>query len=222
MKKMLLRNLVILMAVIFLAAVYGTDSCAKEDEDTHEASFPLLEAGPGFDDMYIIQLSGTVGNERFEGAHALLHIGAADDFDPNTYVMTIEGYPRLNSRNTFFWDSKDAPMTTVSNQLKSRVTRSVIGLPNIHFFYLSPVLLENQGMETQHEERRLAEAEAAALPTLIKARAGELDLRIYGTTLSGTIWLKGYDVIEQSYVLYRAQIHGRRAHREVSKRKKRD
>lgn len=207
------------MLVIAIGAIPGG---AKEDEETHEATFPLLEAGPGFDDIYLITLNGTVGNERFFGARALLHIGAADDFDPNTYVVTIEGYPLLNTRNTFFWDSRDAPLTALSSQLKSRIVRSVLGFPNIHFYYLSPVLLEAIEMETQHEEERIAEATAVALPTLIKAQAGELDLRLYGTTLSGTIWLKGYDKVQKSYVLYRAQIYGRRVVKEVSRREKRD
>ena len=55
-------------------------------------------------------------------------------------------------------------------------------------------------------------AEKTALPTLINATAGRLKLRIYSNSVSGTIWMKGYDPVEKAFVLYSAQLYGQKVY----------
>jgi hypothetical protein len=73
---------------------------------------------------------------------------------------------------------------------------------------------------TQHEQERLRLAEKTALPTRVAAKAGELKVTFSGNHVSGTVFMKGYDTIEQAHVGYSARLFGRETTRiEPSQRK---
>jgi hypothetical protein len=124
----------------------------------------------------------------------------------------IQGLPRKNSRNTFFWHTDSTDMHALANEISSAIKHNSLHDQPIHFFFLSPVLLDQTIFHTQHEDERKRLAEDAALPTRISAQAGKLKLRIHANSVSGTIWMKGYDPVEKAYVQYSASVYGKRTY----------
>ncbi len=178
---------------------------------------PLLE-GAGFaKKQYLVQLSGTIMNETFSGAQALLTISGP--LRPgrrynNPYLMIIEGFPKRNSINSFYWDSEDSEMWALANEITCDIKRTFVKLTHNYFYSLSPELLKHTGVTDTKvgKAEGIKGGERVALPTLVNARAGQLKLRIYSNSVSGTVWMKGYDPVERSYVLYSARLHGQKAY----------
>ena len=80
--------------------------------------------------------------------------------------------------------------------------------------FLSPELLRHTGaleMQAGDEGKKLAER--VALPTVIYARAGKLKLLMHSNSVSGTVWMNGYDPIERAFVQYSARLHGIRSYK---------
>ncbi|TRZ49551.1 hypothetical protein D4S03_08145, partial [bacterium] len=95
--------------LIILGSVFFSARSAAQD---------LLE-GTEFSKQYLVDLSGTVMNETFSGAQVLLTLAGASPgsgYD-NPYLVTIEGIPKRNSRNTFFWNSGYSEMTAIANDI---------------------------------------------------------------------------------------------------------
>jgi hypothetical protein len=174
----------------------------------------LLE-GAQISKQYLVNLSGTVMNETFSGARALLTLGGASPVSryDNPYLVTIQGFPKNNSRNSFFWNSGYTEMTAIANEITCDIKRTFVKQVPTYFMFLSPDLLKHTGaleMKAGDEGKKLAES--VALPTLIIARAGKLKLRLYSNTVSGTVWMKGYDPVEKSFVLYSARLYGKKSY----------
>ena len=174
--------------------------------------FPVGSAAQGtlldgmeFSKRYLVQLSGTVMNETFVGAQAMLILMPPSPGGTNPYQLIIEGFPKRNARNSFFWSSEDSQMTAIANEITCDIRQTYIKRSPIHFFFLSPELLRHTGSDIEGEKA----AEKVALPTRIEARAGKLKLRIHADSVSGTIWMKGYDPVEKAFVLYSARIYGK-------------
>ena len=100
-------------------------------------------------------------------------------------------------------------MTAFSHEVVCDIKRYSRQQPDIHFFYLSPVLLEQRVFLTHRESERKAMAEEQALPTKVMAIAGRLRIQMYASSVSGSVVLKGYDAIERAYVDYVARFTGR-------------
>jgi hypothetical protein len=166
----------------------------------------LLE-GTQFPKRYLVQLSGTVLNETFSGAQALLTLMPPATNALNPYQLIVEGFPKRNSRNSFYWNAEQSEMTAIANEITCDIKRTFIKPVNMHFFFLSPELLRHTGADPEGEKA----AERTALPTVITARAGKLRVRIHSDSVAGTIWMKGYDPIERSFVQYSARLYGKRA-----------
>ena len=161
-----------------------------------------------FKETYLLELTGTVHRETFSGAQAILTLMTGREAPIEPFLILVNPYPKLNSRNAFVWNSENMPMEVVFNQYTSRVNRFSPSVPV--FFYLSPVLLVV--LETHRYDDDLKAAKKRALPTPIDAMAGKLKVRIYEDTVTGTVWLNGYDKVQRSYVFYSAQINGRKVH----------
>jgi hypothetical protein len=172
----------------------------------------LLE-GTDFSKQYLIQLSGTVMNETFSGAQGLLTLMAPIPGSNNPYQIIIEAFPKKNSRNSFFWNGENSDMMAISNEITCDIKRTFVKPVPMHFFFLSPSLLRYQGTLEQADDEGKKAAEKVALPTLITARAGRLKIRIHTDSVSGTVWMKGYDPTEKAYVLYSAKLYGKRSFR---------
>lgn len=172
----------------------------------HSAAQDLLE-GTEFSKQYLVELSGTVMNESFSGAQALLTLmqptTGRRQYD-NPYQLIIEGFPKKNSQNSFFWHGDYSEMTAIANEITCDIKRTFLKQVPIHFFFLSPELLKHYGASIEGEKSGLK----VALPTLINARAGRLKLRIHSNSVSGTVWMKGYDPVEKAFVLYSARLYG--------------
>lgn len=180
----------------------------------------LLEDSGGASKKYLIKLSGNVLRERFTEARGVLSIAHPPPGSLNPYLIIVEGFPQKNSRNSFYWSSEFTFMTVVGAEVRCSLKRSYTKQPDIHFFHLSPILLESRVFLTQHEQERLRLAEKTALPTKVMAQMGELRATFTGNQVSGKVSLKGYDTIEQAYVAYHAQWYGRESTRiEPSQRK---
>ena len=191
--------------ILFIWGVFMGNSSAQQSD--------MLESDSAFENMYLLNLSGTVYKERFSNAQALLTISESADHDPNPFLVIIQGFPKRNSRNALFWYSENTPMESLSDGITCVIKRSVARPLEIHFFYVSPYLFEDEYGEplVNVNEEILRMREAQVLPTRVWARAGKLSLKIHADTVSGTVWLKGYDSVEKAFVLYSAMISGRKA-----------
>ncbi len=162
---------------------------------------------------YMLNISGTVLNKSFHNSMAVMTIVNSDEGNINPYVIKIYGFPQTNERNVFTWDSEDSYMTSFPGTITCVVKYSYMNEPlNIHFLYASPVLYERtlEGVVGQLEEEESARlAEIVLEPTKVIAQAGKLELTISGNRVSGKVWIKGYDQIENSYVNYSASLSGR-------------
>jgi hypothetical protein len=178
---------------------------------TFSVAQDLLE-GTQFSKQYLLQISGTVMNETFSEAQALLILMPPVPGSNNPYQFTIQGFPKRNSRNSFFWNSENSEMTAIANEITCDIKRTFIKPVPMHFVFLSPELLRYTGalaVKAGDEGKKLAES--TALPTLINARAGKLKLRIQSNSVSGTVWMKGYDPVEKAFVLYSARLYGQKS-----------
>ena len=172
----------------------------------------ILLDGTAFPKQYLVQLSGTVMNENFSGAQALLTLMLPDPNSTNPYQLIIEGFPKTNSRNSFFWNAGFSEMTAIANEITCDIKRTYVKTVPMHFMFLSPELLKHTGgLELLGDEGKKF-AEKGALPTLINARAGKLKLSIYSNSVSGTVWMKGYDPVERAFVQYSARLYGKRSY----------
>lgn len=177
------------------------------------ADAPLLE-WTQTSKQYLLQLSGTVMNERFSKARALLTLTPNSPGDPNPYLIVIEGFPKQSSRNSFFWNSGYSEMSAISNAITCDIKRTFVKGTQMFFMFLSPVLLRlpRDVISTRPKGEVEKDALKVALPTLVPARAGQLKLRIHSNTISGTIWMKGYDPREKAFVLYNAHLYGAKSY----------
>jgi hypothetical protein len=163
---------------------------------------------------YILDISGTVLHKPFENVRAVMTISVPPAGARNPYVVNIFriGFPNRDERNTFIWYSDDSYMTYLPGSISCRVKYSYMEIPeNIHFFYASPILYRPpEDFHTQHEAEEAARlADIVLLPTKVTAQAGKLDIFINGNRVSGRVWIKGYDNIEDAYVDYAASFTGR-------------
>jgi hypothetical protein len=181
------------------------------------AGLPLLEGDSLVGKQYLIQLSGTVMNETFSSAQGLLRIMGplTKSKYNNPYLIVIEGYPKQNSVNCFYWESSDSEMSALMNEITCDIKQSFVKKTRQNFYFLSPSLLKRTGdqeVSLVKEANAKKEAEKVALPTSINSRAGKLKLRIYSNSISGSVWMKGYDPVEKSFVLYSARLYGKKAY----------
>ncbi len=207
-------NTRLLCAVFFLSLglfVFNSSSCAQEG---------LIDDSGGFTKTYLVEMSGKVLNEEFSSARASIEITPQDTDAPHPYLVIIQGIPKVNSRNTFFWDSGATELTVLSGELISDLKRTFMRprsyerIPTTfitcHFSYISPILIKPAkgiiGPPQEKENTKLALERA--LPTLVNAQAGRLRIRVAGNMISGSVWMKGYDGIEHSYVEYNASFAG--------------
>lgn len=199
------RYFVIGMLMMLGSALFSAYSVAQ---DTSEEN-PLLE-GTGMSKQYLVQLSGTVMNETFSGVQALLTLSQPLPVSKynNPYLLVIEGFPKKNSRNSLFWSGEDSEMTAFSGEITCDIKRTYVKGVETYFMFLSPELLRHTGSAFEGTKF----AERVALPTQITARAGKLKLRIQSDTVSGTVWMKGYDPIEKSFVMYSARLYGKKSY----------
>jgi len=171
------------------------------------AAQEILGDRPESGRQYLLQLSGSVGIDNFTDTTAILNLGPAPEGEANTYVLTVSGWPRDNGTNTFVWVSDDTRMTDVSSKVVCKVVNSAFKQTNIHFYYLTPRLLK-LGVTTQHDAEDIRQARKVAQPTRIGANAGELSLNFMGDSVTGQVWITGYDPIGRATVRYQANIYG--------------
>lgn len=168
-----------------------------------------LTEGTDLPRQYLVELSGTVMNETFSGAQALLTLKqATGDLTSNPVALTIESFPDSKARNSFFWDSRYTEMTAIGNDITSHIRQASHRPLPIHFFFLASERRKNMGADFGDEPADLK----TAFPTLVAARAGQLKLRIHSNTVSGTVWMKGYDPAEKAFVLYSARLYGKKTY----------
>jgi hypothetical protein len=187
------------MAAAFALLVWLWPACALAQDiliDRSESS-----------KQYLLQLSGSVGIDNFSNTKAILNLGPAPEGVENSYVLTVSGWPRDNETNTFVWVSDDTRMTDLSSKVVCRIVDSAFRQTNIHFYYLTPRLLK-LSVSTQHDKEDIKQARKVAQPTRIEANAGELSLNFMGDTVTGQVWITGYDQIGRSAVRYQASIYG--------------
>lgn len=168
----------------------------------------LEDTNNEFTKSYLLTLSGQVGKKRFQGVRAALVVAASPPGSMHNYVITVNGWPLTNGPSTFDWNSEDSRLESVSGRVTCRIVNSFSRSPNIHFFYMSPVLFEREGMPTQHEGALLAQERREVQPTMIQAVAGELTLNFNGRQVTGEVWMNGYDPVQKSHVRYQATIQG--------------
>jgi len=199
--KRLIRYVSIGALMILGCAFFSARSMAQD----------LLEVGES-SKQYLLNLSGTVMNETFSGAQAVLTLTQSPSgrgiYD-NPYQLIIEGFPRKNSRNSFFWNGAYSEMTAIANEITCDIKRTFVKSVPMHFFFLSSELLKSSGAALEEDTSGLT----AVLPTRVDAQAGRLKLLIHSSSVSGTVWMKGYDRAEKAFVLYNARLYGKKTYR---------
>ncbi len=198
--KNLSRNFLLAMLLILGSGFSPARSGAQD----------LLE-GTQFSKQYLVQLSGTVMNETFAGSQALLTLMPPVAGSNNPYQLIIQGFPKKNSRNSFFWNAEFSEMTVIANDITCDIKRTFVKQVPMHFIFLSPALLKVRDVLEEKDIEKEKAVEKVALPTLINARAGKLKLRIHSNSVSGTVWMKGYDPVEKAFVLYSARLYGQKS-----------
>ncbi len=194
-----LRFLIFGMGLTFVISVFP----AHADQEQ------LLLDETGIPKQYILHLSGTVLNETFSDAQALLTISLPERYSNQPYLVVINGFPKQNSRNSFFWNSGYSDMTALANEITCNIKRTIVKTPVINFYYMSPELLKHTGALELLGDEGKKYAEKQALPSIVYATAGKLKLHVYSNTVSGTVWIKGYDRVEKSFVQYNARFTGK-------------
>jgi hypothetical protein len=158
---------------------------------------------------YILELSGTVLNENFNGVIMMLKFSGAPMGSPHPYLLLAGGFPDEQTRNSFYWNSEESTLEVSANQITCKINEGALKTSDIHFFYLSPALLKRTLTHKDKEDRQ--KTLKTAVPPKVFAQAGELKLTIDSVGISGSVWLQGYDTIQKSYVRYSASFTGRRA-----------
>ena len=175
--------------------------------DKAEAQDLLLASG-GMGMTFRASLVGTINGNPFDRAQVMVRLTPAPAGDPNPYLLVVQGLPEKNSKNTFFWISRDTTMDVVNQTIRCKTkARYVRRRPDIFFFYVSPILLEPHYI-TQHEEEDRELAVQLALPTKIFANIGELEATFTGGKVRGWVRMKGYDFVENAYTSYTARFSG--------------
>ncbi len=209
--KVFKKHIITLLGVFWVSSVLLCSSYAQDSS---------LEDIWG--EQYLIDLSGTVGEERFSGAQALLTLMDSSHFDPNPHLLIIEAFPERNARNSIFLNSETVDMEVLSNEVTCEFKRSLLSSAEMFFFYMSPILYaSHQFREEERPELRkdvIDQFGERIPPTLIRALAGKLKIRIFSNRISGSIWMKGYDKVERAFVLYSAQIRGTRVTKSEQKK----
>ena len=200
--KILSREFAIGILVILATGFFSADSVADD----------MLLDTIVYSKQYLVQLSGTVMNETFSGAQALLTLMPPAPSGSNPYQIIIQGFPKKNSRNSFFWNADYSEMTAISNEITCDIKRTFVKPVPMHFIFMSPALLKVRDVLEERDTEKEKAAEKVALPTLITARAGKLKLSIYSNSVSGTVWMKGYDHVEHAFVQYSASLYGKRSY----------
>lgn len=165
--------------------------------------------GADLSKQYLVELSGTVMNETFSGAQALLMLKqATGGATGNPFALTIESFPGSNARNSFFWDSRHSEMTVIGNEITCDIKPTFLKPIPIHFFFLGSERPKQGGIVPED----INTGSKALHPTRVPARAGQLKLRVHSNMVSGTVWIKGYDPAEKAFVLYSAQLYGKKTY----------
>ncbi len=203
-----LKYLICIFLVIFFLFLCSPSTYSQEIS-------PLSEMMQDEVLSYIIEMSGTVLDTSFDNVRAVMTISISPEEQRNPYVVNIYsiGFPKRDERNVFVWYSDDSYMDYMPGTITCRVKYSYMEIPhNIHFFYASPSLYRRtpEGYYGPSEEEASARlADIVLLPTKVIAQAGKLRINLNGNRVSGRVWIKGYDNVEQSYVDYSASFVGR-------------
>jgi len=205
--------------LLIICSGFFSDASAAEKKDP--ASFNPLLGGTNDARQYLVQISGTVMNETFSRSQALLTLMAPPPPGGNMryinpYQIIVEGFPKKNSRNSFFWNSESSEMTAIASEITCDIKRTFVKGVEVFFIFLSPSLLLSPtgalDVLAGASDAGKKAAERVALPTHIPATAGKLKLRIQTDTVSGTVWMKGYDPVEKAFVMYSARLYGKRSY----------
>jgi hypothetical protein len=193
-----LRRIITVMALVLVSAAAFADDTLLDTTD--------------FPKQYLLQISGIVMNETFSGAQALLTLMPPAPYSTHPYQIIIQGFPKKNSRNSFFWNADNSEMTAIASEITCDIKQTYIKQVPMFFVFMSPELLKHTGSLELYGDEGKKFAEKTALPTLINARAGSLKLNIYSNFISGSVWMKGYDPVEHAFVQYSATLCGRRSY----------
>jgi len=170
--------------------------------------YPLISRGEGA--TYHANVSGTIGSTYFSNALTQITLRQAPPASKNQYILIVEGLPEISAKNSFNWISESTTMNVVANEITCNITGNAVKMQtDARFFYLSPTLLEREDYRTAQEQERLERSKKMAKPTKVFAQDGALKLKFTPGEVTGSVWLKGYDPIEKSYVTYQGYISGR-------------
>jgi len=192
----------VVLSVLFVALLLPASAPAQDTS--------ILESATVIPRIYLIQLSGTVQNEKFSGAQALLTVARPTGASTNPYLVTIIGFPKKNSENTLAWNSFYTDMYAVSNQITCKIKHTALQKPGIHFFYFSQEVQSPKGILSFRDREEVERTKEVALPTKVIAQAGELKLKAKSSSVSGSVWIKGFDSVARSYSTYNARFFGRK------------
>ncbi len=196
--------------ILLINSIAGSLFAATVHAQAEDRNDSLMIGGK----QYLLELSGSVHNERFNRVLAVLSVTYSKQKTGPPLVVMISSYPHSGARNSFMWNSMYSSIVRSYNTVRCSLKKSLASNcePGIDFHYLSPKLLRlrlgEKPLTHREKEDRLLD-ERTVLPTKVVAQHGELELSFDETSVKGNVELSGYDPIEQSYVRYFANITGR-------------
>ncbi|MGO9370948.1 MAG: hypothetical protein ACLQBD_02470 [Syntrophobacteraceae bacterium] len=186
-----------------LASQPGLGSSVQKDD--------LVTESHRFVRRYQISLTGTIFHGQFSGVKAILTFQSPPPESPNRYRIIIEGASSNSSPDFCHWDSEDCSMSVFLNEIKCSFKNSLKKPSTSYFFHLSPGLFNKELFPALEEQQGAKPTATQTRPTFIQAKAGELVLTVHSNEVTGTLWMRGYDTVEHSHVVYQAHFQGTRA-----------
>ncbi len=183
--------------------------CLPPSLRSQQTGDSLLDA-ESLHQKYQIELTGEVLGEKFRGVTMSVQFSGSDLGSRHHYQLIFAGFPDEQTRNGFYWDSEKSAMEVSANRVTCAIEPGQES--DMHFFYMSPALLKKAPAQKNSRDASKA-ALKTARPTKVFAQAGELTLAVNPRSITGSVWLHGYDKVQKSHVRYFAQFTGRPAAR---------
>lgn len=159
--------------------------------------------------VFYVNCSGTAGDKtRFAnvGAQVLVSFNPPDM--PNPIQVVIDARPALGAKNSFYWNSNHTALDFGGQSLRSTLKPLFTKQSDICFFYMSPALYRSRQALTHNDAERIRWVDTYARPIRIIATQGELTLTVRGNSVTGHLWMVGYDQMDNRPVRYVADFEG--------------
>lgn len=185
-------------ALLFLGLLARPCPAQNPGQDTQI----FLDPDIGFRVFYV-QCSGIVGDKtRFDHVGAQVTVSFNPPDQPNPILVIFEARPALAAKNSVYWSTNRTELSFGGESLRSTLKPLFTTPSDNSFFYMSPALYRGKQAMTHREAERVRWVDTYAKPIRITASQGELNLKVQGDKVEGSLWMIGYDPMDNRPVRY--------------------